>query len=244
MGAVFTFSSDDGHPSDMKVAELLGKHSLTGTFYVPIRNSEGLPTMSKHELRGVGRDFEIGSHTYDHCYLRNVGELEAHRQITEGKMRLEDLLGQAVAGFCYPGGKYRQSDLALVQDAGFTYARTTTNLCFDAGDNRFELPTTIQFYPHSQGVYWRNYAQAGRWGTRFAGLRLAVEHGNWIARMYALFDYSCQHDGTFHMWGHAYEIDRLDAWGELDRFFAHVAKQVTVPNRLTNQQVASKQFCV
>jgi peptidoglycan/xylan/chitin deacetylase (PgdA/CDA1 family) len=242
MGAVFTFSSDDGHPSDMKVAELLGKHCLRGTFYVPIRNCEGLPTMSKDELRGVGRYFEIGSHTFDHCYLRNVGDVEANRQITEGKTRLEDMLGQAVAGFCYPGGKYRRSDLALVQRAGFSYARTTTNLCFDAGHNRFELPTTIQFYPHSKAVYWRNFALAGRWATRQAGLRLAVGHENWIERMYALFDYSCRHDGTFHMWTHSYEIDRLDAWRELDRFFAHVATKVTAQNRLTNQQVASKRF--
>ena len=242
MGAVFTFSSDDGHPSDMKVAELLGKHCLRGTFYVPIRNCEGLPTMSKDELRGVGRYFEIGSHTVDHCYLRTVGEVEANRQITEGKARLEDMLGQSVAGFCYPGGKYRRSDLTLVRRAGFTYARTTTNLCFDAGHSRFELPTTIQFYPHSRAVYWRNFALAGRWGNRQAALRLAVEHENWIERMYALFNYSCQHEGTFHMWAHSYEIDRLNAWRELDRFFAHVANKVTAQNRLTNQQVASKQF--
>lgn len=242
MSALFTFSSDDGHPSDVKVAELLGKHDLKGTFYVPIRNKEGLPTMSKSELRRVGRDFEIGSHTLDHCYLRNVDEREAHRQITQGKMRLEDMLGQAVAGFCYPGGKYRRSDLTLVKSAGFTYARTTKNLCFDAGHSRFELPTTIQFYPHSQCVYLRNFAQAGQWGTRLAGLRLAVEHRNWVERMYALFDHSCRHERTFHMWTHSYEIDRLDAWSELDRFFAHVAAHVTAPNRLTNEQVASRQF--
>jgi peptidoglycan/xylan/chitin deacetylase (PgdA/CDA1 family) len=243
MGAVFTFSSDDGHPSDMKVADLLGKHNLRGTFYVPVRNREGLPTMSENELRGVGRDFEIGSHTFDHRYLRSVGKVEAYRQINEGKTRLEQMLGRAVAGFCYPGGKYRRSDLALVQGAGFTYARTTTNLCFDAGHSRFELPTTIQFYPHPRAVYWRNFAHAGRWATRLAGLRLAVEHENWIERMYALFDYACQHDGTFHMWAHAYEIDRLDAWSELDRFFAHVSEQVAASNRLTNQQVASRRFC-
>lgn len=242
MGALFTFSSDDGHPSDMKVAELLGKHDLRGTFYVPIRNQEGLPTMSKSELRGVGRDFEIGSHTFDHCYLRNVGKVEAHRQITEGKMHLEDLLGQAVAGFCYPGGKYRRSDLALVKNAGFTYARTTTNLCFDVGHSRFELPTTIQFYPHSRSVYGRNFAQAGRWRSRLAGLRLALGHGNWVGRMYAMFDHACEHEGIFHMWAHSYEIDRLGAWCELDHFFAHVAQRVTTPNRLTNEQVASTQF--
>lgn len=242
MGALFTFSSDDGHPSDIKVAELLGKHGLTGTFYVPIRNCEGLPTMSGDQLRAIARYFEIGSHTADHCYLRNVGAAEAKRQIDEGKTRLEDLLGRPVAGFCYPGGKYRRATLTLVQRAGFSYARTTQNLCFDAGHGRFEIPTTIQFYPHSRAVYWRNFVYARRWGARLAGLRLVVRHAHWIRRVYALFDHACQHEGTFHLWAHAYEIDRLDAWRELDGFFGHVANQVIAANRLTNQQLASKHF--
>lgn len=242
MSAIFTFSSDDGHPSDMKVAELLGKHGLTGTFYVPIRNCEGLPTMSGDQLRALARDFEIGSHTADHCYLRNVGDTEAARQINDGKARLEDMLGQPVAGFCYPGGKYRRATMTLVQRAGFRYARTTTNLCMDAGHSRFELPTTIQFYPHARAVYWRNFAHGGHWRARLAGLRLAVRHAHWIERVGALFDYACEHNGTFHLWTHAYELDRLDAWRELDRFFGHVANQVAAPNRLTNQQLASKHF--
>jgi gamma-glutamylcyclotransferase (GGCT)/AIG2-like uncharacterized protein YtfP len=242
MSMVFTFSSDDGHPSDLKVAELLRKHALTGTFYVPMRNCEGSPTMSKEQLRAIARDFEIGSHTLDHRYLSEVSEVEAYRQISEGKTRLEDMLGQAVAGFCYPGGKYRRSAPALVQRAGFTYARTTTNLCFDTGSRRFELPTTIQFYPHSRAVYGRNFAHAGRWSARLAGLRLAVRRTHWIERMYDLFDYACRHEGEFHLWAHAYEIDRLHAWSELDRFFEHVARHVIAANRLTNQQLASKRF--
>lgn len=242
MGTVFTFSSDDGHPSDQKLADLLGKHGLTGTFYVPIRNREGLPTMSKEVLREIARYFEIGSHTADHCYLRTVDNAEANRQIAEGKTQLEELLGQPVTGFCYPGGKYRRSTLIMVQRAGFSYARTTTNLCFDAGYRRFELPTTIQFYPHSRSVYWRNYAYKGRWCARLAALRLAVQHEHWIRRLYALFDYACQHGGTFHLWTHAYEIDRLHAWSELDSFFRHVANCVAAPDRLTNQQLAARRF--
>jgi hypothetical protein len=31
-----TTSWDDGHPSDLRVAELLIKHGLRGTFYVPM----------------------------------------------------------------------------------------------------------------------------------------------------------------------------------------------------------------
>jgi peptidoglycan/xylan/chitin deacetylase (PgdA/CDA1 family) len=242
MGAVFTFSVDDGHPLDMKVADLLGKHGLGGTFYVPIRNSEGRPTLTGSQLRTIGRQFEVGSHTVDHRYLCRIGTAEAKRQITEGKAQLEDILGQAVSGFCYPGGQYGQSHLRQVREAGFAYARTTTNLCFDLGNSPFELPTTIQFYPHARAVYWRNFASAGSWGRRHAGLRLAVAHAGWIARIYALFDYAFATGGTFHLWTHSYEIDQFHGWKTLDRFFRHVTEHVPRANLLTNHQAVSKRF--
>lgn len=244
MGAIFTFSTDDGNPSDLKMAELLGKNGLNGTFYIPITNREGLPVMGKTQLREIGRQFEIGSHTYDHCYLRTVGLMEANRQITEGKKHLEDLLGKSITGFSYPGGKYRNAHTAMVQSAGFEYARTSMNLRFDAGANRFEIPTTIQFYPHSKVVYMRNFIWAGSWAKRTDGLRLVLQHNDWLERLYAIFDYSCRHEAVFHLWAHSDDIDKLGAWNELDRFFAHVAKKIAVQNRLTNQQLAAKEFFI
>lgn len=244
MSTVFTFSTDDGHPSDMKMAELLGKHGLNGTFYIPITNREGLPVMSRSQIQDIGRQFEIGSHTYDHCYLKNVGLVEANRQITEGKNRLEDLLGRPVAGFSYPGGKYREAHAAMVQSAGFKYARSSMNLCFDAGFNRFEIPTTIQFYPHTKAVYLRNFVKSGRWHKRTDGLRLALQNNNWIERMYALFDYSCEQESVFHLWAHSVDMNRINAWNDIDRFFAYVAKKVDVQNRLTNQQLATKEYFI
>jgi peptidoglycan/xylan/chitin deacetylase (PgdA/CDA1 family) len=244
MSAVFTCSTDDGHPSDMKMAELLSKNGLNGTFFIPIKNREGLPVMSKAQIRNLGRQFEIGSHTYDHCYLKNVDLVEANRQITEGKKQLEDLLGTTVTGFCYPGGKYRDAHAAMVQSAGFKYARTTMNLCFDTGHSRFEIPTTIQFYPHPKAVYLRNFVKAGRWRNRTNGLKLALRHSNWLERLYALFDYSCKQESVFHLWAHSDDIDKFKAWSELDQFFAYVAKKVAIENRLSNQQLALREFFV
>jgi peptidoglycan/xylan/chitin deacetylase (PgdA/CDA1 family) len=242
MAVVFTCSTDDGHPSDMKMAELLGRHGLNGTFFVPIHNREGPPVLTRTQLRQIGREFEVASHTYDHCYLRGVDPAEANRQITVGKSQLEDLLGQSVSGFCYPGGKYTRLHMKLVQAAGFAYARTTTNLCFDPGHSRYELPTTIQFYPHSKSVYWRNFVRAGRWNKRADGLLVALRHNNWIERVYALFDHACQLGGAFHLWAHSGDLDELDAWHQLDRFFAYVATRVEPENRLSNHQLSSKQF--
>ena len=92
--AIFSLSVDDGHPLDMRMADLLRKHGMTATFHVPVRNSEGPPVLSVPHLRELAKDFEIGSHTLEHRYLARLDMHEALRQITEGKRALQDVLGK------------------------------------------------------------------------------------------------------------------------------------------------------
>lgn len=240
MGPVFTCSIDDGHPSDLKTAELLHKHGLQGTFYIPIRNCEGDAVLSDAQIGELGRHFEIGSHTYDHCYLKKVDIWRAYHQINDGKKKLEDLLGAPVNGFCYPGGRYCKRDVELVKACRFTYARTTMNLCFDAGSRPYEMPTTIQFYPHDRAVYLRNFLGSGQWHKRLGGLSLVMQHENWIHRLYALFDYACRRKGVFHLWGHSKQIDQLNAWKEFDGFLQHVASRIPASQCMSNAQLASR----
>jgi peptidoglycan-N-acetylglucosamine deacetylase len=242
MSMLFTCSFDDGYPSDLKVADLLNKYGFNGTFFVPLKNRDGSPVMEPAEIRALATEFEIGSHTYDHCYLESVNIWDAYFQIAEGKKQLEDLLGEAITGFCYPGGKYGQRDIDLVRGCGFSYARTITNLCFDAGHRRFEMPTTVQFFPHHRDVYLRNFASSGDWLHRHGGLQRAIQHEHWIDRIHALFDYAYAQGRFFHLWGHSKEIDELDAWGELDAFFARVADKVPAEHRLSNNQLAERCF--
>ena len=63
-----TTSWDDGHPLDLRVAELLAKHGLPGTFYVPMRAEHG--TMTTAQLRELSGAFEIGAHTVHHVDLK------------------------------------------------------------------------------------------------------------------------------------------------------------------------------
>ncbi len=240
MGPVFTCSIDDGHPSDMQTAELLHKHGLNGTFFIPIRNREGDAVLPDTQIRELARRFEIGSHTYDHCYLKKVDIWEAYHQVYDGKKQLEDLLGTAVNGFCYPGGRYGHRDVELVKTCRFTYARTTMNLCFDVGDRPYEMPTTLQFYPHDRAVYVRNFIASGNWHKRTDGLRLAMQHENWIDRMYAMFDHACRESGTFHLWWHSKQIGELNAWHELDAFLRHVANRIALSDRVNNEQLAAR----
>jgi hypothetical protein len=242
MPLTFTCSVDDGHPSDMKMAELFDRHGLTASFYIPVKNREGMPVMSAAQMRELSACFEIGSHTLDHCYLANISPPQARYQILEGKQRLENILGKSVSGFCYPGGKYRQKHIALVKQAGFSYARTTTNLCFDAGTNRFEMPTTCQFYPHAKSVYLRNFIRGGQWHRRQSGLYAALSAGNWLDRMYALFEHARKTEAVFHLWMHSHNIDDWNIWSELDAFLAHVASHVSPDQRISNGQLAARVF--
>src|SRR4051812_38022378 len=96
---LFTTSWDDGHPLDLRVAELLTRHGFQGTFYVPLSNREGLPVMSAGDLKNLNQSFEIAGHTLDHSYLDRVSLTEAERQIKEGKEQLQTVLGNQIDGF-------------------------------------------------------------------------------------------------------------------------------------------------
>ncbi|NEX62715.1 polysaccharide deacetylase family protein [Noviherbaspirillum galbum] len=244
MSLLFTCSIDDGHPLDMRTAELLDKHGLRATFYVPIKNREGSYVMTRENLRELSRRFEVGSHTYDHCYLRELDVRRTYYQISKGKNGLEDVLGLPINGFCYPGGKYSAKDIDMVRACGFVYARTTANLFLDAGHSRLELPTTIQFYPHSRGVYLRNYARSGDWLKRAGPLYLALRNDHWIKRLHALFDHAVEAGRVFHLWGHSKQIDELDAWDEFEAFLAHVGQQVRADARLTNGELVQRVYGV
>src|SRR5438874_5330287 len=76
-----TTSWDDGHPSDLRVASLLDKHGLSGTFYVPSANSENKAVMAATEIAELGRRFEIGGHTQNHVSLTEMAPHLAADQI-------------------------------------------------------------------------------------------------------------------------------------------------------------------
>ena len=85
--AIFTLSVDDGHPLDMRMADILLKHELQATFYVPVKNCEGHPVLRPPALRELSTNFEIGSHTLSHKFLKNIQIVEALYQINSGKKR-------------------------------------------------------------------------------------------------------------------------------------------------------------
>jgi peptidoglycan/xylan/chitin deacetylase (PgdA/CDA1 family) len=230
----FTTSWDDGHPLDRRLAELMARHGIAGTFYCPLRNLEGLPVMQAADLRALDAAFEIGSHTLDHAYADRMPAARWSEQVLQGKQQLEAVLGHAVAGFCYPGGKLAPGSRAAVAAAGFAYARTTENFRADGGADPLRLPTSLQFYPHPRRVLLGNLVARRHWGLRLALASTCLGPGGWEPRLRRALQ-ACRGPGAlFHLWGHSWEVERLGLWPQLDRFFAHVAATVPPDARLTN----------
>src|ERR1700744_3289500 len=96
-----TTSWDDGHPSDERLADLLGKYNLKGTFYVPQVNP-GHRGMKEQEIGALSRRFEIGGHTLRHVNLKSLPAAEARQEIQCIYRWLKDMVGTDPVSFCPP----------------------------------------------------------------------------------------------------------------------------------------------
>ena len=230
----FTTSWDDGHPLDLRVAELLATYGFRGTFYVPRRNREGRSVLSRRELAVLGAQFEIGGHSYDHVRLTALPIAEAAQQVHAIKAALEDELGRSIAGFCYPGGEHDAAIRELVRTAGFHYARTIENLWLSGPTDPFQLPTTLQLYPHSRMTYVKNLARGGHFLARADGAEVVVRGGPLGDVLRALLDRALAAGGVFHLWGHSWELEEHGLWAELEAFLAYARDRVSPAQRVDN----------
>src|SRR5205823_412027 len=96
MRTLVTTSWDDGHPLDMRTAELLKSYGVTGTFYVttgPVKRRQ----LALSELRALAdMGMEIGSHTLTHPILPRLEKNTIFQELDGRKKQLEDLLGREV----------------------------------------------------------------------------------------------------------------------------------------------------
>lgn len=235
--SLFTTSWDDGFPKDVKLAALLQKHSIKGTFYVPSRNMEGRPVLADSDIREIAGEFEIGSHTLDHCYLDSIPRSDAWLQIINGKNSIENILGRNVDGFCYPGGRHNKQIRQMVRDAGFFYARKVSNIDLDLIDP-YQMPTTIQFYPHKRQVFIKNYLTNG---SLFRGrlLPTLLKTKDIKSQLFSAIEYVAENGGVFHLWGHSWEFDFFNGWVLLDEVLKFAKNILPKDSFVENRQLAN-----
>lgn len=219
-----TTSWDDGHILDLRLAELLKKFSLKGTFYVSPRNVEfgAEKLLNKNAIKFLDSHFEIGAHTFTHMRLKKAEKELAWKEIQKSKKYLEELLKKPVESFCYPGGEYSRQNKIQVQENGFRLARTTKRFSFGSGKDPYEIPTSVNTYNHWLDA-WRIALFA-----RFHPLKFLHYYRNWDLLAIAMFDQVIKKGGVFHLWGHSWEIDKHNDWKKLEKVFAYISNRPNV----------------
>lgn len=162
-GKVVVITFDDGFRNTFEnAAPVLADCGFTATNYFVANQiggsnvwdqKEGLPDtpcMSLSQMRewhALGH--EVGAHTLDHVLLPDTNDHEARRQISESKIKLEDMLGSSVPNFCYPYGGNNQRHREMVREAGYESAVTTVSKSAKPDDDIYGIPRFYIRYRHS-----------------------------------------------------------------------------------------------
>ncbi len=212
---IVTTSWDDGDPLDLKLAELLERYRIKGTFYVPIAYGSKV-ILNDPDLRllhSVG--MEIGAHTLTHPDLDAISESETVHELSMSKVILEERLSHPVTSFCYPKGIYTAAAKRSARDLGYTLARTTVSLHTNRSADPFLLPVTLQLYPHSSFTYLRSAVK--RMNIHgISTLRHLMHAPRIIDKVRILAAMAYREQGIVHLWGHSWELEEFQLWGQLE----------------------------
>ena len=225
-----TTSWDDGHVLDLKLADLLSKYGIKGTFYISPKDREfsSSDLLNKEQIKTLSHDFEIGAHTITHPLLSKINEDTAKREILDSKEYLERITNKKVTSFCFPSGDYDQTHKDIVKEAGFSLSRTTERFKTDIGVDHFALPTTIHAYRH--------------WSDAFSilkevGLSQFIKaYLNWDELAIISFNKAKETGGVFHLWGHSWEIEKNNDWERLERVLSYISNRPEV-GYITNAEM-------
>lgn len=219
-----TISVDDGHPTDVRVVELLHKYGLQATFYIPARNCER-SLLTDSLIRQISRDFEIGSHTFSHVVLKGLPLDHAWQEIIAGKTWLEDLTGRQIISFCYPRGKFDSRVAALVEKAGFWGARTCLFNLNEFPTNPFIWGVSTHACCHGHiiqirhALLERNFVGAWHFYRRYKGAT------DWQRHFRIALDHVEKNGGIAHLYLHSWEIDCHGQWRALESTFRDIQQR-------------------
>lgn len=198
-----TTSWDDGSGLDIKLANLLAKYNIKGTFYPSPKHKRF--SLTEEDLKQLSQFQEIGAHTMSHPHLIDKSIPEVGKEIITSREYLEELLGKKVKIFCYPYGEFNADVKNLVKGAGFLGARTVEDNVINFPKDFFEFGTTLHVYPLS---FWQK--------IRFL---------KWSRLAKNLFDRALKKGDVYHIWGHSWEIEKYGLWLELESVLKHISNR-------------------
>ncbi len=202
-------SIDDGHPLDIKAAEILLKKNIYTTFYIPIKNSTGRPTLNRKQIKWLSQqpNFEIGGHTYNHIDLTKVSLKKAEEEMRTGKEALEDIIGKNVITFAWPWGKYNNQLINILKKIGFLDCRSAVIFNINPNNKKNYLwHPNLHIYPHPTLASIKHCFKR-------------MDMNSLYRRIYSLnkkqldfVDYFKINHESVHFWFHSWEIEKLNLW--------------------------------
>jgi peptidoglycan/xylan/chitin deacetylase (PgdA/CDA1 family) len=107
----------------------------------PAAPTDGARPVSEAELATLASGpVEIGGHTITHPSLPVLGLDEQEREIADGRVRLEELLGRPLETFSYPYGDHDEGTVRLVEQTGFRLACSVEEGFVSPHSSPFLLP--------------------------------------------------------------------------------------------------------
>jgi peptidoglycan/xylan/chitin deacetylase (PgdA/CDA1 family) len=235
---VVTTSWDDGDRFDLKLAELLASRGLRGTFYVPSGNMGTASVLAPSRWRELAdAGFEVGAHTVTHPILTDIASDSLVREIAECKQVLEQMLGREVPSFAYPKGRTNSAIAMRLKRAGYRSARGLRMLSLSLEFPPFDMPVTVQAYPHRWMGYARNLLRRGAVATLAKSSIQIGRSKNWVQLGKTLFDRALRDGGAWHLVGHSWETEKIGGWDDLAEMLDYVAGREGI-RYLTNGQLA------
>nr|NLI49878.1 polysaccharide deacetylase family protein [Propionibacterium sp.] len=117
---------DDGAENQASVAlpEVLARGMTATLFVMTVVIDGGKDWITGDQIGALAREgITIGSHTWDHHTVDKLHtEADYETQYVGSRRTLQQLSGQDVTAFCYPGGRWTEAALAPLRAAGYTTA--------------------------------------------------------------------------------------------------------------------------
>ncbi len=211
-----TFSWDDGAVEDLKLAEISARYNIPAMFFIPGSNSERKVLSPEEILMIKDRNLNIGSHTRSHTYLGTLSEEDAYNEMSDGKKYLEDITGEKIVHFCFPGGEYNGTLLSLSKKL-FRSARTADTCVTRGGD--FLVKPTFHFYDRGyNSLLYHSLMNDFKLHRYILSVWKTADYFNRLTSIMNKY-LNNESEGFIMIWGHSWEIEKFGLWTKLDTLF-------------------------
>ena len=206
-GKAVTFSYDDGHREDLRLADKFTEYGMKCTFNINGGEGEFGKRITPQEVKEhfLDKGHEIAAHGACHRAPGRHRPIQGIQDVLINRLYLEETYDTIIRGMAYPdSGVRRIADFTSYEtikkyltELDIVYSRTL------GGDNdTFDLPADWhQWMPTAH----HNNPEIFNYIDKFLGWNVT---GGYVAN---------RDSKLFYIWGHAFEFERNDNWDLVDK---------------------------